>query len=327
MSFLERINWHSDDGVFFPMLMDWARNQYYDKVIPSTVPGRECVEVGFGTGMLSLLALKHGATHVTAYESNADRYQLGQYIIDHLGLNNQIDLIQQEFSWRTPVNPASVIISETVGTQLWSEHLWFSMSRTQTQTWVPGQVFMQVIAEPVAQTFADDLFRPSEHFEFFNPAVDINPDWVTLINQLVQKTPPHRSVNYNTDNHQTTVWGGWTYANWVKINQQPRAEYRINLGNQTMSKSDTRGSVTGAIDFDRSHLELVVELDQTNNQPVLVVPRVGFCHHTDQGPISLYLDQATSWGGGCTPLLVTDQHRYVTIKHCVSSGIITYSLE
>lgn len=61
--------------------------------------------------------------------------------------------------------------------------------------------------------------------------------------------------------------------------------------------------------------------------PILIVPRVGFSHQTASRPQQLYLDQAASWGAGCNPLIVTGSPRYVTIKHSVSSGIITYSPE
>ena len=39
------------------------------------------LEIGFGTGFLSMLALKHGARSIVAYESDINRYQLGCEVI------------------------------------------------------------------------------------------------------------------------------------------------------------------------------------------------------------------------------------------------------
>ena len=182
MNFLENINWGGDDGVFFPMLVDFRRNQYYDEIIADSVAGKNCVDLGFGTGVLSMMALKHGANHIVAYEKNPERYQLGCYIIQQLGLGNKIDLRHEEFSWKTRVDSDAIIISETVNNQLWAEGLWNSIPRYGRQNWLPGSVFMDIIAEPIPKAFAEDLFRPADHFGFFNPGVDLDEKFVSLIN-------------------------------------------------------------------------------------------------------------------------------------------------
>lgn len=326
MSFLENINWKSDDGVFFPMLVDFRRNQYYDEIIADSVAGKDCIDLGFGTGMLSMMALKHGARHIIAYEKDVNRYHLGCYIIQQLGLENKIDLRHEEFSWKTTVDSNSVIISETVNSQLWAEGLWDSIPRTGRQTWLPGSVFMDVIAEPIPAAFANDLFRPAEHFEFFNPAVDLDEKFVSLVNQLSQKSEPVRDRYYHTDSNQGTVWGGWTYVRFAQFDKKPVAGYQIDLGTRLSLITDFNGECQEPVNSSWDEIELVVELPNSAT-PILVVPRVGFKHNTKKGVKTLILDTAESWGGGCQPLIVTNGAKTVTIKHNVRSGLITYLTE
>jgi predicted RNA methylase len=57
MDFLDRVDFENHDGVYLSMLNDVARNQFYDQVL-TQVRDHDCVEIGFGTGLLSMLALK-----------------------------------------------------------------------------------------------------------------------------------------------------------------------------------------------------------------------------------------------------------------------------
>ena len=326
MNFLKNINWKGDDGVFFPMLVDFRRNQYYDKIIADSVSGKHCVDLGFGTGMLSMMALKYGATHIIAYEKNPDRYQLGCYIIQQLGLENKINLRHEEFDWETEVELDAIIISETVNNQLWAEGLWNSIPRHSKQHWLPGSVFMDIIVEPIPNAFANDLFRPADHFGFFNPAVDLDEKFVSLINQLSEKSVPARDCFYETDHNQTTVWGGWTYVKFVQFDKTPVAGYQIDIGNQFLTITDFKGQSRQPVNFSQESIEIIVEIPQSPT-PVLIVPRVGFKHNTKTGVKTLILDTAESWGSGCQPLIVTNETKTVTIKHNVISGLITYLTE
>jgi predicted RNA methylase len=60
MDFLDRVDFENHDGVYLSMLNDVARNHFYDQIL-TEVRNQHCVEIGFGTGLLSMLALKHGA--------------------------------------------------------------------------------------------------------------------------------------------------------------------------------------------------------------------------------------------------------------------------
>ena len=49
------------------MLFDLPRNRYYDTILMQC-RDQVCADVGFGTGILTAIALYYGAKHVYAYE-------------------------------------------------------------------------------------------------------------------------------------------------------------------------------------------------------------------------------------------------------------------
>jgi hypothetical protein len=324
MNFLDNINWGGDDGVFWPMLNDFRRNQYYDKIIQDSVKDKLCIDVGFGTGLLSLLALKHGAAHIVAYEKNHNRYLLGQHIIQELSLQDRIDLHHSEYTWQTDTDRNAVVISETVNSQLWGEGLWHSLPRTPGQNWLPSDVYMDVIAEPIPWAFATDVFRGADHFGYFNPAVDIDPRFVALINQFAKKTVPQRDKVIDNDIYKTTVWGGWTYVKFSQVDKRPVASYELSINDQTLLRKDDFGTRREDIDFTADEIVLRITLDRSHDLPILIVPRVGFRHYSSAGCEQLALDTAESWGCGCVPLIVSNQCNHITIKHDVRCGSITY---
>mgnify|MGYP000270922000 CR=1 FL=1 len=81
MSFLSRIDWHNHDGVNLGMINDFMRNQFYDRILSRYVANQRCTDIGFGTGLLTMLALKHGAEHVQAFEKSASLFLKSKYVI------------------------------------------------------------------------------------------------------------------------------------------------------------------------------------------------------------------------------------------------------
>jgi len=71
---------------FLPMLDDKDRNDLYSKAIKETIEafiaeqGRapRVLDLGCGTGMLSVFALRHGAEHITALDLNSNMVTLAK---------------------------------------------------------------------------------------------------------------------------------------------------------------------------------------------------------------------------------------------------------
>mmetsp|Transcript_43276 Transcript_43276/g.136722 ORF Transcript_43276/g.136722 Transcript_43276/m.136722 type:complete len:420 (-) Transcript_43276:205-1464(-) len=116
-SLIEAVNdWH------FAMLNDANRNQFYFDAMSEVVKGKRVVDIGAGSGLLSLMAARQGASEVLAIEASRDMVDLAQLNIRRNGcenirvihdLSNNVKLSEAE--------KADVIVSETLGALMLGE--------------------------------------------------------------------------------------------------------------------------------------------------------------------------------------------------------------
>ena len=113
---------------YMSMMNDTLRNQFYDQIL-TEVTGKRCLEIGFGAGLLSLIALKHQPKHIVAVEQQLQVYELGKYLIKKLGLTNQITLLNEQVD-SSFIDPAEfdVVYHEVVGDGLWDEDLFLNLN-------------------------------------------------------------------------------------------------------------------------------------------------------------------------------------------------------
>ena len=93
--FIQRLDWHRTVGLQLGMINSQeppGRNQFYDRMLGKHVRHRRCIDIGFGTGLLTMLAIKHGAEHVEAWEKDRDVFELGLRLIHNLHLDHRISL-------------------------------------------------------------------------------------------------------------------------------------------------------------------------------------------------------------------------------------------
>lgn len=303
---LSRIDWMNHDGVNLAMINDFVRNQFYDRILSESVSGRDCVDIGFGTGLLSIMALKHGARHVVAFESDHNRFELGQEIINRLGLKNQIELIHARYDHTRSL--PGVIFTETVNGNLWNEGLWNSLPREPNPDFLPGCYFLEIWAVTVPQRFAQGLCRPASGRQEFNPAVDVPQPFVELINQLrgVEVTHdadlPQGLVTF--ERQQVTDW------EWVPYMRAIHAGSVV--GKYTVSEWQPN----------TEWFEICVDTRGWSGSTVLVVPRMGMAH----GSHRIYLDTG-HWGPGENPVLLVKPRHQLQVRHNVKSGVIEYELQ
>jgi hypothetical protein len=306
MDFLNRIDWHNHDGVNLGMINDFIRNQFYDRILSRYVKDQDCTDIGFGTGLLSMLALKHGARHVRAFESDHDRYQLGCEIIKQLKLTDWIELVNERYDHS--YQPTPITFTETVNGNLWWEGLWNSLPQDNKSIFLPGKYFLELWAVEIPDSFAQGLTMPGQSQAFFAPGVDVDPAFVSLVNALANKASveslplPNGIVNF--ERQQDTAWG------WIPYMRAVQA-----------------GSVVAAYsakywDKNTETLVLNIETAAWKNKTVLIVPRMGMSQDSNK----LYLDTG-HWGPGENPVLLVRPQQRLVVKHSVKTGIITYSLE
>ena len=301
MDFLDRVDFENHDGVYLSMLNDVARNQFYDQIL-TQVRDQHCVEIGFGTGLLSMLALKHGARSIVAYESDPDRYRLGCEVIRVLKLQDRITLINQRYD-HTCKHEQTVVFTETVDDNIWGEGLYNSLPRQPGQQFLPGQYFLEIYAVPISTDIASSLIQAHEK-NHFSPGVDIDSRFVSYVNLLLSKkyNKPIKSKAGLPDGI-TELTPMPTYVDWA-TNNTYAGRYVVDAN---------------AAFVDNSIKELQVE---TFNQPVLIVPRAGMQH----GSKRLYLDTG-HWKPPANPAVINAPNSRVTVEHDFHTGKITYKIK
>jgi hypothetical protein len=325
MSLIDQIDFANHDGVNRAMINDFMRNQFYDNIFRDRVQGQHCIDIGFGTGLLSMLAIKHGAESIVAYESDDARYELGQTIIRRLGLEQKIQLIHSRFdhAMMDQYPTVTVAFSETVNGNLWQEGLFNSLPRRRRVTFLPGQYFLEMYACVVPDSFAQGLIAPNINTGF-NPGVDIDPAFVNVVNQIgfpgntIANTAPTTELNM-LDPGVDTEWGWIPYLRLCVNNGQLVNGYCLDANDISVTFVN---DVVVPVDFDQHSLQLTVDTTAWRNSSVILVPRVGMSH----GSHRLMLDTG-HWGPTLDPVVLYRPTGNVTITHSFYSGLITYTNE
>jgi len=301
MDFLDSIDFENHNGVYLPMINDVARNQFYDHILPE-VRDQHCIEIGFGTGFLSMLALKHGARSIVAYESDPDRYRLGCEVIKVLKLQDRITLINKRYD-HVCEHDQTVVFTETVDNNIWGEGLYNSLPRQPGKQFLPGQYFLEIYAVPISTDIASSLIQTHEEHHF-SPGVDVDPRFVSYINLLLSKKykKPIKSKK-GLPAGVTELTPMPTYIDWA-TNNTYAGRYVVDANTPFVDNPVRRLRVDIA------------------KQPVLIVPRAGMQHGGDR----LYLDTG-HWKLPANPAVINAPNSRVTVEHDLHTGKITYKIK
>ena len=208
-----------DDGIFMPMINDTGRNRFYKQAINSSAAGKTVCDIGTGTGLLSILAVKAGATHVYAVEQNPDRATLACSLFKRLGITDRITLIQDNFL-NTSI-PADIYVSETINAQIFGENIIELANHAQQF----GGKFIPDKFEITAQVYENHpifcLCQSQPDVFEFQPDISIDPVFESEINSQFQKANPLENTLYraNTINGLFTQLPRFTDLKLTKISE------------------------------------------------------------------------------------------------------------
>mmetsp|Transcript_40954 Transcript_40954/g.92058 ORF Transcript_40954/g.92058 Transcript_40954/m.92058 type:complete len:444 (+) Transcript_40954:50-1381(+) len=134
-SLIEAVNdWH------FAMLNDEHRNQFYWDSMENLVKGKRVVDIGAGSGLLSLMAAKQGASQVLAIEASRDMVDLAQLNIYKNGQQDKIRVIHNLSNNVTlpEAEKADIIVSETLGALMLGEGMLDYLADARRRLAKPG---------------------------------------------------------------------------------------------------------------------------------------------------------------------------------------------
>lgn len=297
MDWIERIDWEMHDGVNLAMINDITRNQFYDKILRGNVKNKNCVDIGFGTGLLSVMALRHGAAHVTAYERDYNRFQLGQHVIQKLGLEDRITLINDSFrrGLLRSLPDIDVVFHEAVSRDIWGEFLWDSICDFDG-LFLPSEYRIEIHALPVTRRIAKGFLTHNTP-GYFEPGVDVPNQFVKTINAVIKASTGLSAPKVRLNPGLTDL------PPMYSIYRQPTAylnllgqdslsaSYNIDIPAREVTVQDKNQTTVDVLDLDLREVEMTVVLDPKVSDTWVIAPRA-YLKHNDH---ILYLDRG-SWG-------------------------------
>jgi predicted RNA methylase len=284
-----------------PMINDIVRNKFYNTILQD-VKGKTCLEIGFGSGILSILALEHGANSIVAYEEMEDTYNLGVKIINSLGLQDKITLISERFTAdKIDQHPnIDCIFTETINHTLWGESLLNVINGLLPEI-IPNNYFLEVHAVEVNDNYAKRLLTNDN--SICNPGIAINQQFSKTINEILNK----KEIELTDGLHGLTLTNLNQVLDVCNIhNRLPEESYNININNPV--------SLETKIDWS-------VELKSGKNY--LLVFRTGMQYKEHK----LYTDVCDNWGPFAQYAVVINADSAVRIQQNFNDGnfILSYN--
>lgn len=241
---IEDFNWFSNNGIFMPMINDTGRNMFYKQAIEENVQGRTVVDIGTGTGFLSVLAAKAGAEKVYAIEMDPGRAKYAETMFKKVGLDNIITVVNDNFL-NTDI-PADIYVSETIGTQIFNENIVEIASHALKNggTFIPGR--FEIWATVYQNHPIFQLTQAKSGAYEFQPDINIDPTFEQTINQDFQKQHPLDSTLYraNTINGLFTMLPRFTD---LKLTQLYKTESITVDLNQPVDLSQVKFTIPASI--------------------------------------------------------------------------------
>jgi hypothetical protein len=197
-------------GLEIGLINNKIRNQFYDEILKKC-KNKKCIEVGAGSGLLSLIALKHGAIHITCFEQEINTYMILKNAVQHCGLQDKITLINEKFTsdsiHKHHLHDCDLIFHELLGSNMWNDDGWPIRNTFDKKIDVEiipnkliGEFYIAEIHE-VNRLFkpgvdAMDYIGSTKKIPKFDPGIQIDEKFVQFYNHCIDK------FNSNTSNQE-----------------------------------------------------------------------------------------------------------------------------
>lgn len=178
-------NWVSEDK---------ERNIFYEHMISQECPDKICYDVGAGTGLLTIIALKHGARHVYAFERDSAGAEFFHNIIYGLNLENKVTLIKDNFSLSKlssyNIPGPDVIMHYMHHGQCWSEEgdiLNAFDTKSNSIEFLPEYYGVEVREVEISNKVYLDLLKENNRFFPIETGISEISEFENLYNEFTKK--------------------------------------------------------------------------------------------------------------------------------------------
>lgn len=150
--------WH------FLLVHDDRRNVAYAKALDHYIePGMTVFEIGTGTGLLAMLAVRAGAAHVYTCENRREVARAAREIIENNGMGGQITVIAKDaYALRVGVDlpeRCDVFVAEVVDNSLLGEGVLPLTEFARKHLLKPGAVLLPSVVSAVGYLVPGDIHR------------------------------------------------------------------------------------------------------------------------------------------------------------------------
>lgn len=207
------------------LLGDTVRTRSLVEFLDRHARGRTVLEVGCGTGLLSCVAARMGATHVYAVEPTS-RVHDAQRLVEDSGLSHRVTVIHDRIERLRP-RPVDVVFSELLNADPFAEGLLPAMDAAARWR-APGGLLAPVhldlhVALVAAASNQAEVAAARDIISELGAAWDLAVDPLL---QVIDESPPVRSTVSFAELRSTSAlaWRGW-----LGTGERPPARIRLPL--------------------------------------------------------------------------------------------------
>lgn len=218
MDFVKNINWDgSTFGYDLLMINDQERNQFFS-IDPTVCKDAVVLDIGTGTGILSVSAVQAGAKKVYSFEKDPQNYAVAKQFINNSGFADKIELICSDVlsvdanSWMHL--PIDIVTTETFANDCFIEnfavfvnHVHKNFNTSKNITWIPQQIDLRIsfIDCDFTDEFVPGINLPKKYTKQINDAVNVYRnnlyhahDQINMNVAQVGKQKPEHSVRLDS---------------------------------------------------------------------------------------------------------------------------------
>ena len=228
-----------------PLIDDLKRNRaFYNALKRHVTPGSSVVDVGAGTGLWSIAAARLGARRVLAIERDEFLIPVIRNLIKENRVEDRVEVVHGLSNDVAPTGKFDIVISETIGNQVFDELIVPNMIDARKRFLKPGGV---LIPSSVSLMAAPAIFKKNKrmpagvpieysYFESLNvnmPVLENDKSKVKLLAEgselirvdltRVKKPPELNDLTARWRMKETTgmncfaVWGGMTLSEGISL--------------------------------------------------------------------------------------------------------------
>lgn len=216
---LQMLSSYSISQWHFDMLADTARNDAYDAALKAMVkPEMQVLDIGAGSGLLSMMAVRAGAKSVCALEMVKELADITKSIVQENGFKDQIEVISKKSTsievGKELSDKADLVVSEILDCGLLGEGVLPSLRHAWKNLLKPDAVCI-----PEGADLRGQLIQ-SEEIHLVNPICEISGFDLSAFNTFAEAVPYQARTLNNLEYNALSDVFDITEINFYKLPPQ-----------------------------------------------------------------------------------------------------------